>query len=106
MRNDASLYSGAASTSFTTPRVPESRLEARKSAAKKREELLQGSDVIYAEIDKLIAESSVIDYVNMATLVDDDAFKIEMLSNAKLITKLGLLKIRLNNALRDNKQVK
>jgi len=99
-RNDGMLITGASSASFAKQRV-----EAKEIKSAQRKKLLPAAEILSAEFDKEIEEISSIDYLNVEAMFSDEHLKAELMARKKTIERLKAIKLRLNNLLRDNKDV-
>lgn len=104
-RDDSSLYSGASSASFGQAKVQPIRREKKEQKLEKRVALSPASELVMQELDKEIAKYMVKDYTVIKSLIASgipNALEIDELSNAKTIEDLRVVKIRLQNILREN----
>jgi len=104
----SNLYTGGSSASFAGNSNQERRakeLERKQEAQDKRLKLLPSEEIVMAEFDTMIAEAKNLDNIKVPQLIElgDRSLEIEMLANYKLIEHLKGAKVRLQNAMRDNK---
>lgn len=103
-RDDSSLYSGASSASFGTH---QQSIRAEKSEEKKeyRAKLQPAADVVFAEIKAEMDSVMFISNIDIGGAKDEKMFMVEMMARQRYVKYLKQLRAKLDNILREPKQV-
>ena len=106
--NPSLPYTGSSSASFATQQskeVADKQEKLKRESADKRSALLPSEEIITKEYDDMIAEAKDLTHINVksAIAVGNNALEIQLLAKEELVIALQASKMRLLNALRDNK---